>query len=94
MVNAKHKIAKLAIGLLFLMVYRRPNAIPNAMSNKKNKTPELNGSPNEFTKILSKNAAIAGVFGMITHCNKAIEPIPITDALMIFLLLTPNLFMK
>jgi hypothetical protein len=67
MVNAKHNIAKLAIGLLFFMVYRRLNTIPNKISNKKNKIPELNGSPNVFTKILSKNAAIAGVFGMIIH---------------------------
>ena len=41
--------------------------MPNTMSNKKNKTPELNGKPNELTNILSENAAIAGVLGMIPH---------------------------
>ena len=94
MINAKQRIAKLAIGLLFLMVYRIPNVIPNTISNKKNKTPELNGMPKEFTNILSKNAATAGVFGIITHCNNAIDPNPIIDALIMFLLLTPNLLMK
>ena len=64
------------------------------MSTIKNNTPELNGNPKLFTKIISNQAPTAGVIGIIPHCNNAIEPNPITAAFSTFTTDVPYLFTK